>query len=249
VLLSLTVVVVLAELAGGALIPRVAYRLSVPYEDPWRPGCDHCGLAFALGWRGWLHVGSRCSSCGGRNGPRTWIVASCAAIAGAGSAWALGPSPLLAIFAVAILAGTLLSAVDLACMRLPDVVVVPTLLACIAALAAVSIVRGDPHPLVRGLVAAVVLAGVYFILAIVTGGIGLGDVKLALVLGLLLGWLGWPYLIAGILVAHLLQGIVAIVALVRRRAGRTTLIPMGPALLIGAWCAVAVIPAALSLVQ
>jgi len=250
VLLMLTVAVGVAEMLGAALIPRVAYRLSVPFEDPWRAGCEHCGTAYRPGWRGWLHAGSRCPACGVRTGPRTWIVSVSAGVAGAACAWVLGPSPLLAVFAVAILAGTLLAAVDIACMRLPDVVVLPTVAAVAVALAAVSVAAGDYHHLVRALEAAGALAAIYFVLGVVTGGsIGLGDVKLALLLGLLLGWLGWPFVMAGAVIAHLLHGVLSAGALIRRRADRKSLLPMGPALLIGAWCAVAVIPAAVSLTQ
>jgi len=81
---------------------------------------------------------------------------------------------------------------------------------------------------------------------VVPSGIGLGDVKLALVLGLLLGWFGWGYVLVGALIAHLIQGAVAIALIAMRRANRNTQLPMGPALLAGAWCAIAVLPIVLA---
>jgi leader peptidase (prepilin peptidase)/N-methyltransferase len=69
-------------------------------------------------------------------------------------------------------------------------------------------------------------------------GLGFGDVKLAAVLGFLLGWFGWPTLLAGVVLPHLINGPVAIWLLVARRAGRRTALPFGPALLAGAALAI-----------
>ncbi len=142
-----------------------------------------------------------------------------------------------------ILVGVLLGAIDLACTRLPDVLVMPTFVVSAATLGIIAIAGHDPGPFVRALLAAAAVGGAYFLLAVITGGgFGLGDAKLGLVLGLLLGWFGWPFVLAGVLAAHLMHGLVAVAALLARRAGAGTLIPMGPALLAGAWCAIAVIP-------
>ena len=249
-LLVWTAVVAGVGFIGGALLPRVAYRMSVPTDDPYRAACQACGSEFRDGFRGWVYFGHRCPVCATRLGPSAWLTAVSAAIAGVGVVIAVGSSPLLPILAVVVLIGVLLAAVDLACMRLPDVLVLPTFAVSAAMLTIISMARGDSTQLVRGFVAAAVLAGAYFVLAIVSGGgVGLGDVKLALILGLLLGWFGWPFVVAGVLIAHLLHGAVAVLALAARRAGRKTLIPMGPALLIGAWCAIAVVPLTISLLK
>jgi leader peptidase (prepilin peptidase)/N-methyltransferase len=67
---------------------------------------------------------------------------------------------------------------------------------------------------------------------------GFGDVKLAAVLGIYLGWLGWGELIVGAFAAFLLGGLFAIGLMVFRRAGRKTAIPFGPWMLGGAWIAI-----------
>ncbi len=64
---------------------------------------------------------------------------------------------------------------------------------------------------------------------------GFGDVKLAALLGLYLGFVGLPQLAVGVLAAFLLGGLAGATLLVLRRADRRTAIPFGPWMLAGAW--------------
>jgi leader peptidase (prepilin peptidase)/N-methyltransferase len=64
---------------------------------------------------------------------------------------------------------------------------------------------------------------------------GMGDVKLAGVLGLFLGWLGWDALAVGALAAFILGGLFGVALIVARRARSKTAIPFGPWMLVGAW--------------
>ncbi len=66
-------------------------------------------------------------------------------------------------------------------------------------------------------------------------GMGLGDVKLAGVIGLYLGWLGWGQLAVGAFSAFLLGASFSLVLVAARRANRRTAIPFGPFMLAGAW--------------
>jgi leader peptidase (prepilin peptidase)/N-methyltransferase len=70
------------------------------------------------------------------------------------------------------------------------------------------------------------------------GGMGFGDVKLAGVLGLFLGFLGWPELVVGTFSAFVLGGLFSIALLLTRRATRKSGIPFGPWMLAGAWCGI-----------
>jgi leader peptidase (prepilin peptidase)/N-methyltransferase len=67
---------------------------------------------------------------------------------------------------------------------------------------------------------------------------GFGDVKLAGVLGLVLGWLGWGELVVGGFLGFLLGAVLGGVLMVARRAGRKTKIPFGPFMLLGALLAI-----------
>jgi leader peptidase (prepilin peptidase)/N-methyltransferase len=67
---------------------------------------------------------------------------------------------------------------------------------------------------------------------------GWGDVKLAAVLGLYLGFLGWGNLLVGAFAAFLFGGVFGIGLMLARRAGRKTQIPFGPWMIAGAWVGV-----------
>jgi leader peptidase (prepilin peptidase)/N-methyltransferase len=82
------------------------------------------------------------------------------------------------------------STVDIFRYRIPDRVVFPTLLVSIVAIVVVSQHLDVTSAISRAVVGALLFSGVLFVLSIMPGGgMGFGDVKLALVLGLFLGWL------------------------------------------------------------
>lgn len=222
----------------GPVLARPAYRLSVAADEPTRGTCGDCDAVL-----GWLSV-APCPSCGRRLGPPAWALAVVAAVAFAGIGWRFGFSAALAPYLLLALLGVLLGAVDLACLRLPDVLVKPGFVAGLALLAALSF--GSWESLARSVAAAGLLAAGHLVLALLPGAnLGYGDVKLAGLLGLFLGWLGWREVLIGALLPFLLNGVVAVVLLAMRRVNRRTLVPFGPAMLVGAWVAI-VTPLSLS---
>jgi len=211
---------------GGALVPLPAYRLSVPRDSPVRATCETCEAPLA--W--W---GRRCH----RLGPPWWLLATVGAVAGAGLGWRFGLSVALVPYLLLGVLGVLLAAIDLACRRLPNALVQPAIGAGAVLLAALSV--GDWPALARAGLGALVLGGAYLALALLPGAnLGFGDVKLAVLLGLFLGWLGWAEVLGGLLLPFLLNGPVALVLLAARRVGRRTVLPFGPAMLAGAWLAI-----------
>jgi leader peptidase (prepilin peptidase)/N-methyltransferase len=87
----------------------------------------------------------------------------------------------------------------------------------------------------RVVAGAVLLWLFYFVLRLVyPPGMGFGDVKLAGVLGMYLGYLGWGHLFAGTFLAFLLGGLWSIALLVARRGTLKSSIPFGPFMLAGA---------------
>lgn len=141
----------------------------------------------------------------------------------------------LAAFAVLALASALLVVIDLAAYRLPDIIVAPTYPILFAGLTVAATISGDWDGLGRAAMASGILALGYLVLALITpAGLGLGDVKLAGLLGAFLGWLGWQHTIIGTLAAFTLSGVVAIVLLLGTRATRRTAFPFGPCMIVGA---------------
>lgn len=84
----------------------------------------------------------------------------------------------------------------------------------------------------------------YFILRLVyPPGMGFGDVKLAGVLGLYLGYLGWAHVFAGTFAAFLFGGLWSVGVLAARRGTLKSSIPFGPFMLAGAAAAMFALPA------
>ena len=65
-------------------------------------------------------------------------------------------------------------------------------------------------------------------------GIGAGDVRLAAVLAMFLGYLGAQYVFQGVALGFMIGGVVALLLLVTRKATRNTRIAFGPYICIGA---------------
>jgi leader peptidase (prepilin peptidase)/N-methyltransferase len=140
----------------------------------------------------------------------------------------------LPAFLAAASGGTALAIIDLRAHRLPDRITLPAYPLLAALLAVAAAVDGDAGRWLRAAAAAAVVGLAFLLLwALPASGLGLGDVKLAGLLGLVLGWLGWPALAAGLFAGVLLGGVVALVLLAARRAERGTPIAYGPFLLAG----------------
>ena len=93
---------------------------------------------------------------------------------------------------------------------------------------------GDTSALVRALLGWVFAGGLFYVLWYVyPRGMGYGDVRLSGVLGIALGYLGWPELAVGIYGGFLLGGVIGGLLAVARRVDRKGY-PFGPFMLIGA---------------
>jgi leader peptidase (prepilin peptidase)/N-methyltransferase len=226
--------VALAFLAGavlGAFLPWPSYRLSVGFDEPARTKCHHCGQSLRLAWR--------CPACGTRWGPPWWVTALVAGSASALIAFARGRDPALPLFVALAGLGTMLGAIDLACQRLPTTVVTPAIAVSAVLLLVPAGLTGSWSSYGRAVVGAGALGLVYLLLYLIPGGgLGFGDVRLGVLLGLYLGWLGWPAVIGGALLPWLVNGPVIVVLLLARRIGRKSRVPFGPAMLVGALLAI-----------
>lgn len=124
--------------------------------------------------------------------------------------------------------------IDLHTFLLPDVFVVG-LLGC----AMVMLIVYPDQVIQRVLGAAVGTGALFLLWAFTRGrGIGFGDVKLMVPLGVLVGW---PYVIMLLGIAFTAGGVLGIVLLARQRATLKTAIPFGP-FLIGASFLVLFVP-------
>jgi leader peptidase (prepilin peptidase)/N-methyltransferase len=219
---------------AAAFVPRIAYRLAVPFGAPARPACADCSRPFRSGPAGWVRPGAACPCA-----PAPWQVVLGAAAAAALTGWFVGPGPILAVLVSVVVLGTLLAEIDLRCLRVPDPLVAMLAAVVVLPLTVIAAVEAEWTSIGRGFLAAGSVGLIHLVIAVLpSGGLGLGDVKLAAVLGFLLGWVGWPTVLLGLAVPHAINGPVVLVLLLRRRIGRRTALPLGPALLAGALIAV-----------
>jgi leader peptidase (prepilin peptidase)/N-methyltransferase len=169
-------------------------------------------------------------------GPPTGVLEGLGAVAG--GLLALGhqapPAVPVASWLLLLGAAVVLSWIDGLTHRLPDVVLGPVTVAMVAMLGAEAASGGQGGRFARALVAAAVLAGGYLLVAVLSGGLGLGDVKAAPVVGLVLGWVGWPAVLAGTVAALLGAALVGALLVVSGRARAGTRIPFGPFMLVAA---------------
>jgi leader peptidase (prepilin peptidase)/N-methyltransferase len=182
----------------------------------------------------WIALRARCRNCRTRISIRYPLVElACGALFAAVAA-RIGWEPELAAYLVASAAMLALAVIDLDTTRLPDVLVLPTTLATAVLLAVAAAIDDQWADFGRAALGA--LIGFVALLAIHLvrpDGLGFGDVKLALLCGLLLGWFGLADVAIGLYGGFVLGAVVgvALIAAGRARFGRA--IPFGPFLVVG----------------
>jgi prepilin signal peptidase PulO-like enzyme (type II secretory pathway) len=115
---------------------------------------------------------------------------------------------------VLVLALLMITATDMLRFRVPNVITYPGTLAALAA--ALLMPNGN---IGEAALAAVLGGAVFFLLALITrGGIGLGDAKLAVLIGAALGLpIAYQALIYGVLAAAVVMGVMLLAGIVTRR--------------------------------
>jgi leader peptidase (prepilin peptidase)/N-methyltransferase len=141
---------------------------------------------------------------------------------------------LLAPFTAILVALTL---IDLEHHRLPNSIVYPSVVVAAAWIVATRILGGTLDP-IGAAIGSLAYGGALLLIALVSrGGMGLGDVKLAGLIGLVLGAVDLPSVGVAAAAGILLGGVAGMVALARG-ADRRSALPFGPMLAAGALVAV-----------
>ncbi|TDN93232.1 A24 family peptidase [Microbacterium sp. BK668] len=249
-LLPFTVVVSgILGLLIGSFLNVVAVRVPVGAPLTRESRCPQCDAAIKP-WHnipvgGWLLLRGRCASCGEAISPRYPIVEAITGVLFAVVAWlmlATSTAPLPATYAVLVAflyfaaISVVLALIDLGTHRLPDAIVLPSYVVAGVLLTAACVLGADWSRLLSAGVGGAILYAFYFVIRFIRpDGMGGGDVKLAGVVGIYLGWLGWGALAVGAFSAFVLGGLFGLALIAVRRAGRRSAIPFGPWMLAGAW--------------
>ncbi|WP_127792186.1 A24 family peptidase [Agromyces sp. LHK192] len=149
--------------------------------------------------------------------------------------WRQGVEPVLPALLAFTAAGVVLAIVDLAEQRLPNRVVAAAGVGTGLLLVVAAAFSGEWMSFLSAVLGGAAMFAAYLLLALIApSAMGMGDVKLAGVIGMLLGWFGITAWVVGLIGAFAIGGVVAVVALATRRVGLRGSIPFGPSMLAGA---------------
>ena len=235
-------------LAIGSFLNVVIYR--VPRHESIvtpRSACPTCGSPIRerdnIPVLSWLVLRGRCHSCHSPISARYPLVELGTAGLFAATAARIGFNWDLPAFLVVAASLLALACIDLELLVLPKAIVYPALALVAGFLLLAAAVTGEWHNLISGATFAVGWFLVFFALnALNPRYLGFGDVRLALVLGLALGWLGWKFVVLGFFSANLIGAIVGLALIGTKRMRPDQQIAYGVFLALGTMFAVLVGP-------
>ncbi len=216
----------------GSFLNVVSYRLP-RQESLVFPGshCPSCGAGIKpydnIPVLGWLMLRGRCRACHGKISARYPLIEGLTAALALGVVLAKHSTHDIALGLALIAVLVPVALIDL------EHRIIPNKITLLAAVAAVGIgAATEPAKVPEQLIAGAAAGGFLLLFALAyPRGMGMGDVKLAAVLGLFLGRSVAVALLAGVLAGTLVGA--AIIARTGVRDGRKTAVPFGPFLALG----------------
>ena len=230
----------LLGLAIGSFLNVVIYR--VPREESILFPASHCTTCSEPIKRrhnvpvlGWLMLRGRCACCKATISARYPLVETGTALLFIAVTARFGWSAELPAYLYLAAVGVTLTMIDFDVRLLPDSIVLPSYVVSVLLLMPAGAMSGEWWVAVRALLGMGALWAIYFVIGLAyPRGMGFGDVKLAGLLGLYLGWLGWEALLIGGFGAFVVGGFSGTALIASRRATRTSTIPFGPSMITAA---------------
>ena len=226
----------------NVVIHRVPVGLSVVTPPSSCPACaSPIRARHNVPVAGWLLLRGRCADCRAPISARYPFVEFLTAAVFVLVTWrALDLAQAAALPALLTFAalGIALGAIDLDTRRLPDALVLPAYPVLAVLLIGAAAVRDDWWAAARSGLGALALFAFFFALAAISPqGMGFGDVKLAGVIGLVLGYFSWSTLVVGAFAGFFLGAVIGMALIAVGAGGRKTAVPFGPFMVLGALAA------------
>ena len=231
----------------GSFLSVVIYR--VPRKQSIvapRSACPQCGATIEardnVPVLSYVLLRGRCRSCGARISLRYPLLELATAALFAGASLRFHAPYTAAVVALLFMVLETMAVIDIEHQIVPNRILYPSLVA-FAVLVAVGVAIGDDMGLVRAGLGFLAFGGGLLVVAVISpGGMGMGDVKLAALIGLVLGALGLRYVAVAAALAILAGGLGGIALMVFAGASRKAKIPFGPYLAAGAVAAAFLAP-------
>jgi leader peptidase (prepilin peptidase)/N-methyltransferase len=202
--------------------------------------CDSCGTRLGpldlVPVVSWVVLRGRCRHCGTRIGPEPVVLEIATATLFVLMAVRFDDDLPAAIPAYCILSATLVAQtwIDLRTQRLPREITYTGIALGGVALVVAALVEGEPERIwMATLGALIALVTMWVIYAVSRGGMGDGDVRLAPLLGMFLGWINPGIVLPGLFFGFIAGAVVGVAMMAVDRAGRRTAVPFGPFLALG----------------
>ena len=203
-----------------------------------RSRCPSCGTELAnrdnIPVVSWLLLRGKCRTCSHPISPRYPIVEALTGLLFAAMAAKFGLEPELPAFLVLTAFLVALSAIDLDTFLLPKKLVWPAFFSGVVLLGIASFVHEDMTSAVEAAIGAAAAFGFLFVVHFISPrGMGFGDVRLAAVLGLHLGWLMLGQVGVGLFLSFALSAVVGVALIALGLKTRKDRVPFGPFLAAG----------------
>ncbi len=251
----MTVLIIYCSVLGllvGSFLNVVVYRVprKMSIVRP-RSACPNCQHPIAerdnIPVVSWLVLRGRCRHCRTPISARYPLVELSTGLLFGVTAWRLGVHLDLGAYLILDAALVALALIDVEHLLLPRSIVFTALFSVAAWLVASATDYHQWHRLLVAGLCGVVWFGVFFVMNFLSPkALGFGDVRLSLLLGLALGWLGVGEVLIGFFVSNLLGAVVGLSLITAKRRRRDEPIPYGVYLAAGTVFAVLVGPALLA---
>lgn len=236
--------VVVAGLLIGSFLTVVVERVPQGGSVVAPPSrCGSCGLRLGpldlVPVLSWVALRGKCRRCRSPIGIEPIVIEIATASVFVLMAVEFGstaPLPAYCILGATLVAQTW---IDLHTQRLPREITYTAIALGGIALTIAALIWGEPERIWMMLLgAAIALVAMWLIFYFSNGGMGEGDVRLAPLLGMYLGWLNPGIVLPGLFFGFVTGAVVGVAMMAIDKAGRRTAVPFGPFLALGTLIAI-----------